>query len=72
MEGVKVGDEIDVAVDFIAPELPGRYISYWRMADSTGHKFGQRVWVLIQVSSTASIALLANVRKAFLLRYFVL
>lgn len=49
VEGVNVSDEIDVAVDFIAPELPGRYISYWRMADATGHKFGQRVWVLIQV-----------------------
>ncbi|KAK9747847.1 hypothetical protein RND81_02G018700 [Saponaria officinalis] len=46
---VDVGCELDIAVDFIAPELPGRYISYWRMAESSGHKFGQRVWVQIQV-----------------------
>lgn len=41
--------ELDVKVDFVAPELPGRYISYWRMASSDGAKFGQRVWVLIHV-----------------------
>lgn len=54
VDGVKVGNEIDIAVDFTAPELPGRYISYWRMAEPSGHKFGQRVWVLIQVNATLS------------------
>lgn len=49
-EGVPIDGELDVAVDFIAPEHPGRYISYWRMASPSGQKFGQRVWVLIQVS----------------------
>lgn len=47
--GVAVENELDMAVDFTAPELPGRYISYWRMASPSGQKFGQRVWVLIQV-----------------------
>ncbi|GAB4860650.1 hypothetical protein Ancab_035813 [Ancistrocladus abbreviatus] len=51
-EGLRVDGELDVAVDFTAPELPGRYISYWRMASPSGHKFGQRVWVLIQVDSS--------------------
>lgn len=45
-----VGNELDIAVDFKAPELPGRYISYWRMGSPSGVKFGQRVWVLIQVT----------------------
>ncbi|CAN4100530.1 unnamed protein product [Withania somnifera] len=45
---VAVDHDLDVAVDFTAPELPGRYISYWRMALPSGEKFGQRVWVLIQ------------------------
>lgn len=54
LEGVKAGNEVDIAVDFIAPELPGRYISYWRMAEPSGHKFGQRVWVLIQVDASLS------------------
>lgn len=44
-----VEGELDIAVDFTAPELPGRYISYWRMVSPWGVKFGQRVWVLIQV-----------------------
>ncbi|KAK6920640.1 Next to BRCA1, central domain [Dillenia turbinata] len=49
VDGLPVEKELDVAVDFKAPELPGRYISYWRMALPSGQKFGQRVWVLIQV-----------------------
>ncbi|KAK4493560.1 hypothetical protein RD792_017797 [Penstemon davidsonii] len=50
--GLPVDQELDVAVDFIAPELPGRYVSYWRMASPSGQKFGQRVWVLIQVDAS--------------------
>lgn len=50
--GVPINSELDVAVDFVAPELPGRYISYWRMASSNGAKFGQRVWVLIHVDAS--------------------
>ncbi|KAL9239632.1 hypothetical protein vseg_013935 [Gypsophila vaccaria] len=53
--GVEIGHELDIAVDFIAPELPGRYISYWRMAESSGHKFGQRVWVQIQVDPSEDL-----------------
>ncbi|CAN8274024.1 unnamed protein product [Cochlearia groenlandica] len=51
-EGVPVNSEVDVKVDFVAPESPGRYISYWRMASSNGAKFGQRVWVLIHVNAS--------------------
>ncbi|GLU12652.1 hypothetical protein SLE2022_293160 [Rubroshorea leprosula] len=51
-EGVPIDGELDIAVDFTAPELPGRYISYWRMASPSGIKFGQRVWVLIQVDAS--------------------
>ncbi|XP_065874826.1 protein NBR1 homolog isoform X2 [Euphorbia lathyris] len=50
--GLPVDGELDVAVDFTSPELPGRYISYWRMASPSGTKFGQRVWVLIQVEAS--------------------
>ncbi|PQQ00464.1 protein NBR1 homolog isoform X1 [Prunus yedoensis var. nudiflora] len=50
--GVSADYELDVAVDFTAPESPGRYISYWRMASPSGQKFGQRVWVLIQVEAS--------------------
>ncbi|KAK1319377.1 hypothetical protein QJS10_CPB04g01495 [Acorus calamus] len=48
-EGFPIGGEFDVAVDFTAPSRPGRYTSSWKMAAPSGHKFGQRVWVSIQV-----------------------
>ena len=50
LNGFPVDQEMDVAVDFVAPARPGRYISYWRLASPSGQKFGQRVWVHIQVS----------------------
>ncbi|KAF3437527.1 hypothetical protein FNV43_RR20281 [Rhamnella rubrinervis] len=52
--GLAVDNELDIAVDFTAPELPGRYISYWRMASPSGQKFGQRVWVLVQVDASVN------------------
>ncbi|KAI3777625.1 hypothetical protein L1987_47425 [Smallanthus sonchifolius] len=52
VDGLSVDKEIDIAVDFTAPELPGRYVSYWRMASPSGQTFGQRVWVLIQVDAS--------------------
>ncbi|KAJ4959740.1 hypothetical protein NE237_019650 [Protea cynaroides] len=50
--GFPVDKDLDVAVDFRAPQRPGRYVSYWRMASPSGQKFGQRVWVLIQVDAS--------------------
>ncbi|BAT76031.1 Protein NBR1-like protein [Vigna angularis] len=50
--GVPIEKELDIAVDFAAPRIPGRYTSYWRLATSSGHKFGQRVWVLVQVDAS--------------------
>ncbi|WCJ36137.1 ubiquitin-associated (UBA)/TS-N domain-containing protein / octicosapeptide/Phox/Bemp1 (PB1) domain-containing protein [Euphorbia peplus] len=56
VNGLPVDGELDVAVDFTSPELPGRYISYWRMASPSGTKFGQRVWVLIQVDASKKVS----------------
>jgi len=33
----------------VAPSKPGRYVSYWRLAQPNGERFGQRVWVDIVV-----------------------
>ncbi|KAJ4973661.1 hypothetical protein NE237_006835 [Protea cynaroides] len=52
VDGFPVDKELDIAVDFKAPQHPGRYVSYWRMASPSGQKFGQRVWVLIQVDTS--------------------
>lgn len=49
--GLLVDQELDVSIRFISPKHSGRYISYWRLASPSGEKFGQRVWVIIQVDS---------------------
>lgn len=59
-DGFTVDKVIDIAVDFVAPVRPGRYVSYWRMASPSGHKFGQRVWVLIQVDASSEDSLSQN------------
>ncbi|XP_051133498.1 protein JOKA2-like [Andrographis paniculata] len=60
---VWMNQELDIAVDFISPKQPGRYISYWRMATPSGQKFGQRVWVLIQVDASLEEPPLENIRN---------
>ncbi|XP_052175740.1 protein JOKA2-like [Diospyros lotus] len=50
-DGLPVGNELEIGVDFTAPELPGRYLSYWRMATPSGQEFGRHIWVLIQVEA---------------------
>ncbi|XP_044486126.1 protein NBR1 homolog [Mangifera indica] len=50
--GLPLENELDISVDFTAPKLPGHYISYWRVTSPSGLKFGQRVWVLIQVDGS--------------------
>ncbi|CAN1335156.1 Protein JOKA2 [Linum perenne] len=50
--GLPLEAELDVAIDFTSPILPGRYISYWRAASPSGTRFGQRIWVLIQVDAS--------------------
>lgn len=47
-KGLPCEEEMNVAVDFVAPESPGRYVSHWRLRAPSGQKFGQRVWVLIK------------------------
>ncbi|CAK9311986.1 unnamed protein product [Citrullus colocynthis] len=48
-DGLPLGQEIEIAVDFTTPPSSGQYTSYWRMASPSGQRFGQRVWVLIKV-----------------------
>jgi next-to-BRCA1 protein 1 len=45
------GETVDVwAGDLKAPEEPGTYNSFWRLLDNgTGHFFGHRLWVTIEV-----------------------
>ncbi|VAH48775.1 unnamed protein product [Triticum turgidum subsp. durum] len=54
--GFPLNGEIDVCVDFVSPAKPGRYISYWRLTSPDLQKFGQQVWVLIEVFTPPSLA----------------
>merc|ERR1719399_2542237 len=49
------GEEVDVAVEMAAPADLGRYLGYWRLVGPYGRrKFGQRVWVHVQVVDPSS------------------
>ncbi|WOL11335.1 hypothetical protein Cni_G20097 [Canna indica] len=60
VDGLPMNGQLDIAVDFTSPAMPGRYFSYWRLASPSGQKFGQRVWVLIQVDHQMDHAPLSN------------
>ncbi|KAH7296841.1 hypothetical protein KP509_26G041200 [Ceratopteris richardii] len=47
--GLACGEKVELSVDLVAPDKAGRYTSYWRLVAPSGQKFGQRVWVTIQV-----------------------
>ncbi|EJD04203.1 uncharacterized protein FOMMEDRAFT_167441 [Fomitiporia mediterranea MF3/22] len=47
--GVEKGTTVDVnAYDMKAPEIPGKYVGYWRLSDGI-EPFGQSVWCEISV-----------------------
>jgi len=48
------GEEVDIAVEMVAPAEPGHYISHWRLSSPRGHKFGHRVWADVSVGPTQS------------------
>ena len=44
--GVSPGEEVDVWTgEMKAPDVPGKYISYWRLSDNSGRRFGHSIWV---------------------------
>lgn len=54
--GFPVNEELDVAVDCVAPSVLGHYVSYWQLITPSGQKFGEEVWVIIQVDDQPSAA----------------
>ena len=50
VSSVAPGQETQVVVPLVAPELPGRYVGYWRLVKADGKRFGQRLCcdVLVQ------------------------
>jgi hypothetical protein len=43
---VASGDEVHVWTgEMKAPDVPGKYISYWRLCDNKGRRFGHSIWI---------------------------
>jgi len=43
---VPPGEEVDVWTgEMKAPDVPGKYSSFWRLCDSKGRRFGHRIWI---------------------------
>jgi hypothetical protein len=53
---VAPGVEVDLSVEMVAPSVPGRYVSYWRLCGPDGANFGHRLWVEIVVPTTSEVA----------------
>jgi len=51
---VPAGSEIDISVNMVAPQQPGRYVGFWRLSNPDGRKFGQRIWVKVDVVSSST------------------
>lgn len=50
---IVAGEETDISVEMVAPNVPGRYVSYWRLCTPEGQRFGHRVWVDVIVRDQA-------------------
>ncbi|RGB22858.1 hypothetical protein C1646_729705 [Rhizophagus diaphanus] len=46
---VEVGKTVCISADLQAPSEPGKYVSFWRLTDSDGNRFGHKVWCDITV-----------------------
>ena len=47
---VPPGEEVDVWTgEMKAPDVPGKYISYWRLCDNKGRRFGHSIWIELVV-----------------------
>jgi len=53
---VPPGEEVDVWTgEMKAPDVPGKYISYWRLCDSKGRRFGHKIWIDICVNEPTKV-----------------
>ncbi len=43
------GSQFDVSVHLVAPQIPGRYVGYWRLSIPSAGNFGHQLWTDIVV-----------------------
>lgn len=41
---MKVGDEVQIQLELVAPILPGKYCAFFRFVHGDNQRFGQKVW----------------------------
>jgi len=52
---VQAGSEVDLWTgELKAPDIPGRYVGYWRLSDGEGNLFGDVIWVDITVTELSN------------------
>ena len=51
---VRSGETVDLAVDMVAPGIPGKYRGYWMLSNAYGHLFG--------IGADASVAFWVDIR----------
>ncbi|MCB9791021.1 ricin-type beta-trefoil lectin domain protein [Candidatus Nomurabacteria bacterium] len=57
---VSPGQEVDIAVNLIAPGSAGEYIGYWKMKNGSGQRFGDLIWVDIVVVENQPSGIMIN------------
>lgn len=50
-KSIAPGQQANVSVSLVAPATTGEYTGYWRLANDQASKFGQSVYVLIDISN---------------------
>jgi hypothetical protein len=46
---IQPGSEVDISVDMVAPQAPGKYVAYFRLITPEGQRFGQKIWIDVNV-----------------------
>ncbi|KAG7164931.1 ILRUN-like, partial [Homarus americanus] len=52
------GEVADISVEMVSPSQTGLYSSKWRMTTAQGNFFGDTIWVIVQVDSGGTLALM--------------
>jgi hypothetical protein len=49
IKAVKAGEIVEISIDLVAPNDSGRFVTYFRLREPSGERFGSHVWVDIEV-----------------------
>lgn len=57
VDSLMPGEQADVSVSLVSPQVSGTYQGQWRMCTSTGQYFGDIIWCIISVSEHGLLSL---------------